>query len=601
MEEAFTIAVARRECICQTDLLNNFPVDGRLERIDGGTGNKAVYKVKNGPNEFIFKTATCSLADKIAQEDILQEYKITSKAFDITKTINGVAKPINCLTLEKTVIKKFVVEMLFEYAGENLLNLPGAKEPNNVFNIMSSVARTMKYLERAGICHYDLKPENIVSKEGAVKIIDFGIAKAVGSRTLLKKTTRIKGHTFLYSSPEVLRNPKPCPEKVDVFCWGMTLYHLAGRKTDADLQEDFTLRMTSSDYPKFIKKIKDMQITGDDRLKWKIKALLLSVLDENPDNRPSFEQLCELLDDDRRIVKLENIRKIAEVVNMNNEATNESHQKIINNLFRASEEESKEVYNKLKVAYNVIKGGADSCNLHSVGIKNVGAKILAFALGGQTGLLSLNLGFNRIQSEGIIVLAKGLESCSTLRILILGEAISITKFVSKDPETPEDEKVSAGAALGGNIVVGASAAVSMVSKAFTATKIVSGLALVSTAGIVLGSLAAVAGGGYLVYKKFIKESPEGSLPSLGAEKVDDPNEGEQNDLGNQGTIAIANTLKNSSWERLDLSYCRISKEAIVPLVEAANTCGTLKFISIKGNPELAGRKCSFRSGIIPEY
>ena len=84
------------------------------------------------------------------------------------------------------------------------------------------------YGHRRGVLHRDLKPGNVlVGKDGALKLIDFGIARALGSehgqRTL---TGEIVG-TLHYMAPEQLRGrPDAVGTGCDVYALGGLLYHL---------------------------------------------------------------------------------------------------------------------------------------------------------------------------------------------------------------------------------------------------------------------------------------------------------------------------------------------------------------------------------------
>ena len=91
-----------------------------------------------------------------------------------------------------------------------------------------------------------------------------------------------------------------------------------------------------------------------------------------------------------------------------------------------------------------------------------------------------------------------------------------------------------------------------------------------------------------------KISPE---PELRVKIVDDPELDKINNLETRGTKAITDYLRGSKLKRIDLSYCNISYNAFQDLVEAANACKTLEYISIKGNSELEGRSFSFRAGL----
>ena len=90
-------------------------------------------------------------------------------------------------------------------------------------DVVAQVCRGLAYAHERGIVHRDVKPSNIrLLEDGAVKIMDFGIAK-LGS-THLTKTGMMVG-TVHYMSPEQVRG-RPLDGRSDVFSVGVILYEL---------------------------------------------------------------------------------------------------------------------------------------------------------------------------------------------------------------------------------------------------------------------------------------------------------------------------------------------------------------------------------------
>ena len=83
--------------------------------------------------------------------------------------------------------------------------------------------------EPMGLVHRDISADNILlARNGSVKVVDFGIAKAA-NQTALTKTGTVKGK-FSYMSPEQLTG-QPLDQRADVFSLGLVLFELiAGRK-----------------------------------------------------------------------------------------------------------------------------------------------------------------------------------------------------------------------------------------------------------------------------------------------------------------------------------------------------------------------------------
>lgn len=83
--------------------------------------------------------------------------------------------------------------------------------------------RALHYLHSNRIIHRDMKPQNVlVGSNGAVKLCDFGFARAMSCNTMV--LTSIKG-TPLYMAPELVQE-QPYNHTVDLWSLGVILYEL---------------------------------------------------------------------------------------------------------------------------------------------------------------------------------------------------------------------------------------------------------------------------------------------------------------------------------------------------------------------------------------
>ena len=95
------------------------------------------------------------------------------------------------------------------------------------------------YAHRAGIIHRDIKPSNIMlNHQGIVKVMDFGIAKAVGERGLTR--TGMQVGTCRYMSPEQVMN-KNVDIRSDIYALGITLYEMLTANTPFQSDSEFQL------------------------------------------------------------------------------------------------------------------------------------------------------------------------------------------------------------------------------------------------------------------------------------------------------------------------------------------------------------------------
>ncbi|MGW9021217.1 Stk1 family PASTA domain-containing Ser/Thr kinase [Leucobacter chromiiresistens] len=119
--------------------------------------------------------------------------------------------------------------IVMEYVeGTNLrqLEAEGRLSQSEACRVVDSVLTALEYSHRAGIVHRDIKPANImITKSGQVKVMDFGIARAVSdTSSTLQETTAILG-TAAYFSPEQAKG-ESIDARTDLYSTAVMLYEL---------------------------------------------------------------------------------------------------------------------------------------------------------------------------------------------------------------------------------------------------------------------------------------------------------------------------------------------------------------------------------------
>jgi beta-lactam-binding protein with PASTA domain/tRNA A-37 threonylcarbamoyl transferase component Bud32 len=123
-----------------------------------------------------------------------------------------------------------VMEYVDGKTVRELLNDGHRLLPERILEIISGVLRALEYSHQAGIVHRDIKPGNVmVTRNGDVKVMDFGIARAMSdAQATMTQTAQVIG-TAQYLSPEQARGER-VDTRSDLYSTGCLMYELlAGR------------------------------------------------------------------------------------------------------------------------------------------------------------------------------------------------------------------------------------------------------------------------------------------------------------------------------------------------------------------------------------
>jgi serine/threonine-protein kinase len=111
----------------------------------------------------------------------------------------------------------------------DVIRAEGPMLPRRALEVVADVCSALAFSHAAGIIHRDIKPANVMlTRSGTVKVMDFGIARAMTSSVTMTQTAGVMG-TAQYLSPEQARG-EHVDARSDLYSTGCLLYELvAGR------------------------------------------------------------------------------------------------------------------------------------------------------------------------------------------------------------------------------------------------------------------------------------------------------------------------------------------------------------------------------------
>ncbi|MFI1196134.1 Stk1 family PASTA domain-containing Ser/Thr kinase [Micromonospora sp. NPDC020750] len=119
-----------------------------------------------------------------------------------------------------------VMEFVNGRTLKELLGVEGRLQPRRALEICADMCAALEFSHRHGIIHRDIKPGNVMlTQTGQVKVMDFGIARALASGvTSMTQTSAVIG-TAQYLSPEQARG-EAVDARSDVYAAGCVLFEL---------------------------------------------------------------------------------------------------------------------------------------------------------------------------------------------------------------------------------------------------------------------------------------------------------------------------------------------------------------------------------------
>ncbi|GAA4994743.1 protein kinase domain-containing protein [Streptomyces siamensis] len=177
------------------------------------------------------------------------------------------------------VVPYIVMEIVEGRTIRDLLINAEAPGPEQALIIVSGVLEALAYSHQHGIVHRDIKPANvIITNTGAVKVMDFGIARALhGAQSTMTQTGMVMG-TPQYLSPEQALG-KAVDHRSDLYATGCLLYELLA------LRPPFTGETPLSVVYQHVQDIPVPPSEASDAAPPELDGLVMRSLAKEPDDR----------------------------------------------------------------------------------------------------------------------------------------------------------------------------------------------------------------------------------------------------------------------------------------------------------------------------
>ncbi|MBM2622021.1 protein kinase [Actinoplanes sp. LDG1-06] len=145
--------------------------------------------------------------------------------------------------------------------------------------LMAALAEALADVHAHGICHRDVKPQNVILSPTGPRLIDFGIARGLAETGLTNSVLAVG--TPGYTAPELF-NGEPLSPAADVFALGATLAHAATARKPYGVGTLESIWMRSMR--------EDIDLDGVDP---QLAALIRWCVARDPDARPAPAQIVE--------------------------------------------------------------------------------------------------------------------------------------------------------------------------------------------------------------------------------------------------------------------------------------------------------------------
>ena len=267
-----------------------------LKRINNGF-TSTIFLVKSIKNDKIYAAKVYDQPSKYFINEVKNLKKLSSlKSNNIIHIIDYGEEQILIDGIPENVKKQYII--MNYIPNKNLLHYithTTSMDEKKVKYIFSKILKAVEQCHNQGICHRDLKLENILLNENNEPVLsDFGYSGSIEGENGSRKLTEFLG-TKIYAAPELLKQIPYYGIKCDIFCLGVILFALLFGNFGFEEATQF------NNLYKLIIKKKYQQYWEDigkrignkkiNKISPEFKKLYFKMVAYNPNERPSIKDI----------------------------------------------------------------------------------------------------------------------------------------------------------------------------------------------------------------------------------------------------------------------------------------------------------------------
>ena len=256
-------------------------------------------KIAQGGMSVVYKALDLNLnrydAIKILKEEFASSDEILERFKQEANAVAFLSHP-NIVNIYNVGSEDNIHYIVMEYVkGKTLKEIIRAKghlSNEEALNYSYQIARALESAHNSNIIHRDIKPQNIIiTKDGLVKVTDFGIAKHSDSATITN-SGKIIGSAH-YFSPEQARG-NMTDRRSDIYSLGITMYEMVTGSVPFDAESPITIALQHMQEPLPSPRILNAQVSEG------VEKVILRATEKNPIER--YQNIEDMMTDLRALM-----------------------------------------------------------------------------------------------------------------------------------------------------------------------------------------------------------------------------------------------------------------------------------------------------------